>query len=114
MILVIDRYRSVTLRHRKLRNRRLLSFRDHVSTNRHIDVSPYPHIPINHIASGVVFAPWGWYRFSCQAAGGLASVGGPLMAFSPDCWEKISQRGAGSFDLSTGPGTPFSRVKGFH
>ena len=25
----------------------------------------------------------------------------------PDCWEKISQRGAGSFAPSTGPGTPF-------
>lgn len=34
-------------------------------------------------------------------------MGGPLMTFSPDCWEKISQRGAGSFAPSTGPGTPF-------
>ena len=29
------------------------------------------------------------------------------MTFSPDCREKISQRGAGSFAPSTGPGTPF-------
>ena len=34
-------------------------------------------------------------------------MGGPLMTFSPDCWEKISQRGAGSFAPSTGPGTLF-------